>query len=71
MPLRTHQPSDGNRRPVDKQFYECNIARLDIVFHGVRVHEGMRRFPVDHVPGRLGQEHATHVATPSHVVAPI
>ena len=56
---------------VEQRQSECDVARRDVIFHGARVREGRRRLTADNVPDRLGQEHATHVTTPSRVVVPI
>ena len=56
---------------VEQHQPECNVVRLDILVTGARIREGWCRLPVDHVPRRLGEEHATHVAAPRRVVAPI
>ena len=56
---------------VEQHQPERKVVRLDIFFTGARIHEGWRCLPVDLVLRRLGEEHATHVAAPSHVVIPI
>ncbi|KAG4222636.1 hypothetical protein PC116_g28891 [Phytophthora cactorum] len=53
---------------VEQHQAERDVARLDVVVLGPRVREAWRRLAVHHMPHRLGQEHATHVAAPRRVV---
>ena len=59
------------RAHVQQHQAERNVVRLDVLVTGARIGEGGGGLPVDHVPRRLGQEHAAHVPTPSRIVVPI
>ena len=59
------------RAHVQQHQAERNVVRLDVLVTGARIGEGGGGLPVDHVPRRLGQEHATHVAAPYRVVVAV
>ena len=56
---------------VEQHHSKRDVARLHVVIHVTGVREGRRHLPVDHVPHRLREEHATHVAAPRSEVVPI
>ena len=56
---------------VQQHQAERNVVRLDVLVTGARICESGGGLPVDHVPRRLGQEHATHVAAPYRVVVAV
>ncbi|KAG4225552.1 hypothetical protein PC116_g26018 [Phytophthora cactorum] len=56
---------------VEQHQAERDVARLDVVVLGSSVGEGRSRLSVHHMPHRLGQEHATHVAVPRRVVVAV
>ncbi|KAG4218949.1 hypothetical protein PC116_g32571 [Phytophthora cactorum] len=56
---------------VEQHQAEHDVARLDVVVLGPRVRVAWRRLAVHHMPHRLGQEHATHVAVPRRVVVSV
>ena len=59
------------RAHVQQHQAERNVVRLDVLVTGARIGEGGGGLPVDHVPRRFGQEHATHVVAPCRVVVAI
>ncbi|KAG4218199.1 hypothetical protein PC116_g33321 [Phytophthora cactorum] len=56
---------------VEQHQSESDVARLDVVVLDPRVREARSHLAVHHMPHRLGQEHATHVAVPRRVVVPV
>ena len=60
--IRTHVQQHHSKR---------DVAGLDVVVLRPSVHKRWRALPVDGMPYRLRQEHATHVSTPSRIVVPI
>ena len=71
MLLRSYQPSEDSTRSCAATSSERYVSGLDVFVHGARIVEGGGVVPVGHVPRRLGQEHATHVAAPHCVAVPI
>ncbi|KAG4217145.1 hypothetical protein PC116_g34374 [Phytophthora cactorum] len=53
---------------VEQHQSERDVAGLDVVVLDPRVREARSHLAVHHMPHRLGQEHATHVAAPRRVV---
>ncbi|KAG4218868.1 hypothetical protein PC116_g32652 [Phytophthora cactorum] len=56
---------------VEQHQAERDVARLDVVVLGPRIREARSRLSVHHMPHRLGQEHATHVAVPRRVIVSV
>ncbi|KAG4218399.1 hypothetical protein PC116_g33121 [Phytophthora cactorum] len=56
---------------VEQHQSERDVAGLDVVVLDPRVREARSHLAVHHMPHRLGQEHATHVAAPRRVVVSV